>query len=197
MEKKLPEALAALLKPEEVKGRRVRLMFQDEARFGRMVRIRRCWAPAPARPVVDNGYEREFTYVYGAVSPLEGEHDSMRCAKMDTGHMGEFLAQVSAAHPDEFMLMIVDGASSHVAKALEVPENIRLHRLPPYAPELNPQEHLWDELREKEFPNRVFGDMAGVQRQLDAGLARLAADRARIKSICAWPWIVALNLNAN
>jgi hypothetical protein len=39
-------------------------MFQDEARFGRMVRIRRCWSPYPQRPVVDNGYEREFQYVY-------------------------------------------------------------------------------------------------------------------------------------
>ena len=171
-----------------------------------MVRIRRCWAPAPARPVVDNGCQREFTYVYGAVSPLEGEHDWMPfgglragrlCSKMDTGRMGEFLAQVSAAHPDEFMLMIVDGASSHVAKALVVPENVRLHRLPAYAPELNPQGHLWDELREKEFPNRVFADMAGVLSQLQQGLPRLAEDSERIKSICAWPWIVGLNLNAH
>ena len=116
---------------------------------------------------------------------------------MDTEHRGKSLAQVSAAHPDEFLLMIVDGASSPVAKALVVPENIRRHRLPPYAPELNPQEHLWDEWREKEFPNRVFADRAGVVRQLDDGLPRLAADHDRIKSICAWPWIVALNLNAN
>ena len=71
--KKLPETLGTLLTPEEVQGRGVRLMFQDEARFGRMVRIRRCWSPAPARPTVPNGYEREFVYVYGAVSPLEGE----------------------------------------------------------------------------------------------------------------------------
>jgi hypothetical protein len=77
VEKKLPEVLATLLSPDVVKGRHVRLMFQDEARFGRMVRIRRCWAPAPQRPVVDNGYEREFQYVYGAVSPLEGELDWM------------------------------------------------------------------------------------------------------------------------
>jgi hypothetical protein len=172
-------------------------MFQDEARFGRMVRIRRCWAPAPVRPVVDNGYEREFRYVYGAVSPLEGDLDWMICAEMNTQRMGEFLAQVSAAHPDEFMIMIVDGASSHVAKALVVPENIRLYRLPPYAPELNPQEHLWDELREKEFPNRVFEHMAGVLKQLNEGLPRLAVDHERIKSICAWPWIISLNLNAN
>jgi hypothetical protein len=55
-----------------MKGRRVRLMSQDEARFGRMVRIRRCWSPAPLRPSVSNGYERQFVYVYAAVSPIEG-----------------------------------------------------------------------------------------------------------------------------
>ena len=74
-----------LLKPEIVRGRKVRLMFQDEARFGRMVRIRRCWAPAPIRPMVDNGYERHFTYVYGAVSPVEGELDWLMADKMNTG----------------------------------------------------------------------------------------------------------------
>ena len=197
MEKKLPEVLETLLTSEVVKGRHVRLMFQDEARFGRMVRIRRCWAPAPQRPVVNNGYEREFQYVYGAVSPLEGELDWRIGPVMNTEAMGVFLAQVSAAHPEDFIVMVVDGASSHVAKALVVPENIRLHRLPGYSPELNPQEHLWDELREKEFPNRVFADMAGVVRTLETGLPRLAADHDRVRSICAWPWIVSLILNAN
>lgn len=171
-------------------------MFQDEARFGRMVRIRRCWAPAPQRPTVDNGYEREFTYVYGAVSPLEGQLDWMICPQMNTQRMGQFLTQVSLAHPHDFIVMIVDGASSHVAKDLVIPENIRLHRLPPYSPQLNPQEHLWDELREKEFPNRVFADMSGVIRQLEAGLPKLAADSALLRSITAWPWIVNLILKA-
>ena len=50
-----------------------------------------------------------------------------------------------------------------------IPENIRLLRLPPYAPELNPQEHVWDEVREKEFPNRVFNDLPSVISQLEAG----------------------------
>jgi hypothetical protein len=77
------------------------------------------------------------------------------------------------------------------------PENIRLHRLPGYSPELHPQEHLWDEIRKKEFPNRVFSDMAGVVRTLETGLPRLASDLERVRTICAWPWIVNLNLNAN
>lgn len=185
-----------LLKPEIVQGRKVRLMFQDEARFGRMVKIRRCWAPAPVRPMVDNGYERQFTYIYGAVSPMEGEMDWMMADKMNTDRMGEFLSQVSAAHPAEYLVMIVDGASSHTAKALVIPENIVLYRLPPYSPQLNPQEHLWDEIREKEFPNRVFESMEGVRRQLEAGLPRLSKNTAKIRGICAWPWIINLNLNA-
>jgi len=70
-------------------------------------------------------------------------------------------------------------------------------RLPGYAPELNPQEHIWDELREKEFPNRVFDDMDRVFRQLEEGLPRLAADNERLNRIAGWPWIISLNLKAN
>jgi DDE superfamily endonuclease len=172
-------------------------MFQDEARFGRMVRIRRCWARTPERPTVSNGYEREFLYVYGAVSPMQGELDWMITNKMNTNNMSEFLAQVSAAHRREFIIMVVDGASSHVAKDLVVPQNMRLIRLPPYAPELNPQEHVWDELREKEFPNRVFSDLPSVRKQLEAGLPRLASDHEALRSLTAWPWVDRLNLNAH
>ena len=197
MEKKLPEILAPVLNQVELRGRTVRLMFQDEARFGRMARPRRCWAPLPWRPVMLNGYERQFVYVYGAVSPLQGDLDWMICAEMNTVRMGEFLEQVSRAHPRDFIVMILDGASSHKAKELAVPHNIRLVPLPAYAPELNPQEHVWDELREKEFPNRVFNHLDAVVAQLRAGLPRLAEDHEWVRSLTAWPWIVSLNLNTH
>jgi hypothetical protein len=188
--------LAAIAQSEAVKGRRLRLMFQDEARFGRMVRIRRCWARTKVRPVVCNGYERQFVYVYGAVSPWTGDVDWKITRQMNTEQMSAFLAQVSTAHAEDFITMVVDGASSHVCKDLVVPENIRLLRLPPYSPELNPQEHLWDELREKEFPNRVFSDLDGVIRQLEKGLPRLASQKETVRNITGWPWIISLNLNA-
>ena len=101
--------MAALLTAEAVGTRPIRIMFQDEARFGRMVRIRRCWSPAPSRPTVDNGYERQFTYVYGAVNPMQGELDWMISPKMNTEQMNQFLRQVSVAHSEEFIVMIVDG----------------------------------------------------------------------------------------
>ncbi len=197
MEKKLPETLDALLTPQVRAGRPVRLMFQDEARFGRMVRPRRCWAPVPLRPVISNGYERQFVYVYGAVSPREGQLDWMLCREMNTARMGEFLTQISQAHPKELIVMVLDGASSHKAKDLVIPENIRLLALPPYAPELNPQEHVWDELREKEFPNRVFNHLDAVVRQLERGLPGLAADHEGLRRLTGWPWIVSINLSAH
>lgn len=186
-----------MLTAEAVRQRPIRLMFQDEARFGRMARIRRCWAPAPLRPVVCNGYEREFTYVYGGVSPMQGELDWCLSEKMNTAQMSAFLSQVSQAHPREFIVMVVDGASSHKAKDLVVPENLRLIRLPGYSPELNPQEHIWDEVREKAFPNLVLDQMAAVVDRLKTGMGALAADAGRVHRITAWPWIISLNLKAN
>ena len=172
-------------------------MFQDEARFGRMARIRCCWAPAPLRPVVCNGYERQFTYVYGGVSPLQGQLDWSLSAQMNTTQMSAFLSQVSQAHPLDFIIMVLDGASSHKAKGLVVPENIRLISLPAYSPELNPQEHIWDEVREKAFPNLVFDQMDLVIERLKAGMSTLAADADQVRSITGWPWIISLNLKAN
>ena len=93
-----------------------------------------------------NGYEREFVYAYGAVSPREGDLDWKICSQMNTQRMNEFLEQLSGKHSRDFIVMIVDGASSHRGKDLMIPENIRLLPLPAYSPELNPQEHLWDEM---------------------------------------------------
>lgn len=172
-------------------------MFQDEARFGRMVRIRRSWAPMPLRPTACNGCEREFLCVCGAVGPLQGQLDWMITRQMNTANMSAFLAQVGARHRRDFIVMLVDGASSHVAKDLIVPENIRLLQLPPHAPELSPQEHVRDELREKGFTSRVFADLDSVLDQLQAGLSSLASARKARRSLTAWPWTVRLNLTAH
>ena len=115
--------------------------------------------------------------------PKQGQMDRMITSEMNTARMTEFLAQVSAAHRREFIAMVVDGTSSHVAKDLVVPKIIKLLRLPPYAPELNPQENVWDEPCEREFPNRVYADMAGVSAQLEAGLPRLAGNRQALRSL--------------
>ena len=86
----------------------LRLMFQDEARFGRMSDPRACWAPSPLRPVVNLALIREFRYEYAAVSPWDGCLDYMTTEKMNTEKMSIFLDQVSTAHSNEFIGYIRD-----------------------------------------------------------------------------------------
>lgn len=165
-------------------------MFQDEARFGRMSDPRPCWAPSGMRPTVHLALVREFVYAYGAVSPADGCLDTMVAAAMNTATMTRFLQQVARRHANEFVIMVLDGAPSHRGKNLAVPENMRLIALPPYSPELNPSELLWDELREKEFANRVFETLPAAVAQLRAGLDRLRRHPEEMKSLTGWDWII-------
>src|SRR5664280_2812274 len=52
-------------------------MFQDEARFGRISDVRRCWAPKPVRPLCQAMLIHEYTYAYAAVEAKSGVLDSL------------------------------------------------------------------------------------------------------------------------
>ncbi|MEY4489709.1 MAG: hypothetical protein RIQ79_2217 [Verrucomicrobiota bacterium] len=95
----------------------------------------------------------------------------------------------SDAWPDEPLLLVLDGAGWHKARALPVPERLRLWHLPPYCPECNPSEHIWDETREKGFANQLFATLADVEVRLKTQLDELAADSNRLRSLTAFPWL--------
>ncbi len=65
-----------------------------------------------------------------------------------------------------------------------------LVRLPSYSPELNPAERLWDELREKEFTNKVFDSLDAAIAQLAHGLWRLEYSPEALQSLTGWQWIL-------
>ncbi len=135
---------------------------------------------------------REFRYEYAAVSPWDGCLDFMTAEKMNTDNMSRFILQVSEAHRDEFIVMVVDGASSHRSKELNVPENVSLIRLPPYSPELNPAEQIWNVLRRDYFANRVFDSLNAATEQAELGLAEMATNKLAIRQLTNWPWISAI-----
>lgn len=104
--------------------------------------------------------------------------------------MSRFLQQVVAEFPGDDILMVLDGAGWHYAKELGIPDNITLQFLPPYSPELNPAEHLWDEIREKFFANRTFEDLEAVIFHLGQAVHGLHQENHRVKSLCGFDWIV-------
>ena len=190
MEKKLPEILAEIRR-DCADGRLFKVMFQDEARFGRISDVRRCWAPRPLRPVCQAMLTHEYTYAYAAVDVCTGELDSLMLPHVNTTCMQLFLDEVSARHPEDCIVMVIDGAGWHRSGGLKAPPNIHLLALPPYAPELNPVEHVWDELREKFSHNRAFHSLDALEDQLTLALHTLERDPDRIGSIVSWPWIIA------
>ncbi len=169
-------------------------MLEDEARFGRMVDPRRAWAPPGVRPLVATRIEREYGYAYAAVSPHEGALVSLVLPELNAKLMNVFLAEVSGRYREEFSLLILDGAGWHVAGELAVPTNLRLYPLPARSPELNPAEHLWEELREKWLGNRLFDSQGAVERQVARGLAALEKDPERVASLAGFDWITRIPL---
>ncbi len=132
----------------------------------------------------------EYTYAYASCEPATGTMDALILPKVNTQCMQIFLNTVAARHANDHIVMVIDGAGWHSSKKLVAPSNIRLLALPPYAPELNPVEHLWDELREKCFHNKVFSSLDELEDDLVMGLLAIENTPEVIKSITYWPWII-------
>jgi len=165
-------------------------MFQDEARFGRISDTRYCWCPKPLRPLVKAMVTQEYTYAYAAASPHDGVLDTLILPSVNGECMQLFVEEVARRHANENVLMVVDGAGWHRNESLAMPSNLRLLFLPPYAPELNPVEHLWDDLREKSFHNRVFDSIMALENHLESALADFERSPDRVRSITHWEWII-------
>ncbi len=133
---------------------------------------------------------QEYTYAYAAVSVADGKLDTLILPHVNGDCMQLFLDEIAARYPGERILMVPDGAGWRQSGSLALPANLRLLNLPPYSPELNPVEHLWDELREKSFHNLVFDSIDALEGHLESALREMESDLARVRSIVAWPWII-------
>ena len=92
--------------------RPLRLMFQDEARFGRISDVRHCWQKKPHRPVVKAMVTQQYAYAYGAISPADGRFDSLILPQVNGKCMQLFLDEVARRYPDENIVMVLDASGS-------------------------------------------------------------------------------------
>ena len=164
-------------------------MFADEARFGRMNRLRPCWAPIGTRPEVAAQLIREYIYLYGAVSPKDGTCVYLIMPTSNTACFQAFLHMLARRFARQDILLVLDGAPNHRCGDLAVPNNITLLYLPPYSPELNPKENLWDELREKIFKNYALKSMDDVYATLDEAAFHNERNPTVVRSITSFPYI--------
>ena len=178
------------------RGRRLRIMFTDEARFGRINRPRPCWAPIGTRPEVASQLIREYIYLYGAACPKDGTCVYLIMPTSNTACFQIFLNVLSRKFARQDILLVLDGAPNHRCKELALPNNISLLFLPPYSPELNPKENLWDEIREKLFKNYALKSIDAVRAKLKQAILYIESKTRPINHvipiyrqvILMWKW---------
>ena len=165
-------------------------MCFDEARFGRITGLRRCWAPFGLRPVIGAQIIREYVYVYGAVDPHTGITFFMILPFVDTACMNIYLHELSNQHSDYHIILLADQASWHKTDELNIPDNITFLFIPPHSPELNPAEHLWDYMREHDMANKSYDSLDTLEDTLLDRLKTYSSQKEIFQSLCGFPWLL-------
>jgi transposase len=167
---------------------RVEVWLQDEARVGQQGTLTRVWAERGSRPSAVKQTEYEWAYLFAAVNPATGASSALIAPTVNTQYMNEHLRFIAReAGPAVHVVLVLDNAGWHVAKALRVPANVTLLYLPPYSPELNGAERVWGYLRSHYLSNRVYRDYDELFDALAAAWNRLEPER--LKSLTHTEWI--------
>lgn len=123
---------------------RIDVWFQDEARFGQQNTTTRIWTEKGTRPRAVKQQQFESAYLCGAVCPTTEATQAIIAPHANSEYMHEHLELISTAAPfGRHALVIMDGAGWHQQDLADDVDNLMLLKLPPYSPELNPIEQVW------------------------------------------------------
>ena len=168
--------------PPEGKGKPLEIWFQDKPRVGQKGTLTRIWARKGSRPPKPRDTRYQWAYIFGAVCPerAPGAAPVMPCA--DTAAMNAHLAVIARRiAPGAHGMIVLDGVGWHGSKSLVTPGNLTLVTQPPFAPELNPVENVWEHLRSNKLAIRIHETLRrhrpGLLRSLERSHGRSTTHR--------------------
>lgn len=129
-------------------------------------------------------------YIFGALCPARAVGAAIVLSTVNTEAMNLHLQEISFhVAAGSHAVVIIDGAGWHIANQLVVPDNISLLRLPPYSPELNAQENVWEYLRQNYLAGRIFESVDEIINTCCAAWKAFIAEPNRITSIASRDWL--------
>ena len=167
--------------------RPIRYFAQDESRFGLKTMIGRLITACGVKPIGQWQWPVKAFWLYSAVEPATGESFFLQFSHVDTECYQRFLDEFSRTYPSSLNLLQVDNGRFHKGKDLIVPENVILLFQPPYCPELNPVERLWEHLKAN-LKWASFKTLAQLQTRIDQLLAELTPEV--VASLTGYPFIL-------
>ncbi len=175
--------------PAAAQGQPIDVWFQDEARVGQQGTLTYVWAKRGSRPPAVRDRRFTWAYLFGAVCPARGTGAAVIMPDVNVEAMNERLAEISqCVSVGAIALVVLDGAGWHNSPRLMLPDNVVLLPLPPYAPELNPVENIWQYLRQNHLSHRVWQTYQQIIDACRDAWNSLIADPAQIMSIATRDW---------
>jgi len=182
--------LVAAVLPEHARRKPIELWWQDEARIGQQGSLTYVWADKGSRPRAPHDQRYASAYLFGAVCPARGVGAALVLPSANIEAMNLHLAEISAQiAPGAHAVLTLDGAGWHrPGGKLKLPNNISLLPLPPYSPELNPVENIWQYMRQNHLANRVFDTYSDIIDACCDAWNALVAQPDKITSIATRHW---------
>ena len=145
-------------------GTPIEVWFQDEARVGQQGSLTYVWAPVGSCPRMVRDNRHDSAYLFGAICPDRGMGAAIIMPAANAEAMNEHLREISTqVSPGAHAILIRDGAGWHqTGGRLKVPDNVTLLHLPPYAPELNSMENVWEYLRGNKLSRLVWDSYEAI-----------------------------------
>ena len=140
---------------DEGKGREdVIVVSADEVGIEHEAVLRRAWYAKNTKVKLRVDRERKSQKYIGFLHESDGSVDLMRLERGNTENIVKALIELTLKYPGKEIVVVWDNASHHNSKELnlklEEVENLRrvqLIYLPPYSPDKNPIEHVWNEAK--------------------------------------------------
>ena len=177
-------------------GSRVKVWMMDEARFGLHTEMRRVWTRRGQRPVVARQIKYDWDYLYGALSVIGGEAHFAHLPGVSLDWDESYLGDLAASDAEAIHVLVRDQAGFHLRDGdARLPARVRIIDLPPYTPELNPCEQLWDIVKD-DIANRIYANVAALRAGMKATLRRFWDDPGAVLSLIGRKWIE-VQLNAS
>jgi len=168
---------------KNARRRRAWIVFQDESGVSQRPPVRRTWAPRGETPVLIHAFNWKKLSVAIAVAFRWDFRRSGLCFQTRPGSYNdvtliEFLNDLKREFRRRRVVLVWDGLPSHrsapMQAYLRAPRSwLTVERLPGYAPDLNPAELVWGNVKGGELANLCADDLAEVEHELRAGLRRV------------------------
>lgn len=171
------------------KRQTVYIWLEDEHRYGLISNIRRCWTLRGHRVTVPYQTKYQWGYIYGATELTSGKAEFLFVPTVSLFTSQLFVEQLVAVNRRAIHIIIWDRAGFHpLPESDQLPQQVRLLPLPPYCPELNPMETMWDIVK-RHVANTVFSTLDAIESEIEQVLTPFWKSAQRVRTFLGDNWL--------